>query len=176
MDVIQIIHFRKSESIKNAATQLEATRWRLRLVVGLAQWLRVTLKDCQILRPGRTVAATGKRSARFWRQHAGDCAFWLGSLSGFVQPSRTARYSGLAGQSPLPEKIRTILQAARWRLRFYGRGKSLSSCQYLGHAMGVLGPTSPILIHPPAWWFTRLCRTDTRRYLKKSHCCIATEL
>src|SRR5258708_7550792 len=127
MDVIQIIHFRKSESIKNAATQLEATRWRLRFLVGLAQWLRVTLKDCQILRPGRTVAATGKDSdyvggllmatALFglsrlvvpynrqvllnnqvlpdsrrcrktlrliWRPHDGDCAFWLGSLSGFV--------------------------------------------------------------------------------------------
>src|SRR5260221_2058605 len=65
MDVIQIIHFRKSESIKNAATQLEATRWRLRFLVGLAQWLRVTLKDCQILRPGRTVAATGKDSHDF---------------------------------------------------------------------------------------------------------------
>src|SRR5260221_12705139 len=71
MDVIQIIHFRKSESIKNAATQLEATRWRLRFLVGLAQWLRVTLKDCQILRPGRTVAATGKRSTRFGRRHDG---------------------------------------------------------------------------------------------------------
>jgi hypothetical protein len=59
-----------------------------------------------------------KRSARFWRQHGGDCAFWSGSLSCFVQPSRTARCSGLAGQSPLPEKIRTILEATRWRLRF----------------------------------------------------------
>src|SRR5260221_7080952 len=65
MDVNKIIHFRKSESIKNAAIQLEATRWRLRFLVGLAQWLRVTLKDCQILRPGRTVAATGKDSHGF---------------------------------------------------------------------------------------------------------------
>jgi hypothetical protein len=170
MDVIQIIHFRKSESIKKRGdsvgshtmatapcgwarsvascnpqglpntqawpdsrryrekirTILEAARWRPRFLVGLAQWLRVTLKDCQILRPGRTVAATGKDPHDF------------------------------AGS--------TLATAV------YGRGKSLSSCQYLGHipAMSVLGPTSPILIHPPAWWFTILCRTDSRRYLKKA--------
>jgi hypothetical protein len=34
----------------------------------------------------------------------GDCAFWSGSVCCFVQPSRTARYSGLAGQPSLPEK------------------------------------------------------------------------
>jgi hypothetical protein len=49
--------------------------------------------------------------------HDGDCALWLGSLSRFVQPSRTARYSGLAGQSPLPEKDPHDLEGTRWRLR-----------------------------------------------------------
>src|SRR5260221_11767543 len=56
-----------------------------------------------------------KRSKRFWRERGSDCAFWSGSLYRFVQPSRTARCSDPAGQSPLPEKIRTILEAARWR-------------------------------------------------------------
>jgi len=42
-------------------TILEAARWRLRFLVGLALSLRTTFPDCQILRPSRTVAATGKR-------------------------------------------------------------------------------------------------------------------
>jgi hypothetical protein len=105
---------------------LEAARWRLRFLAGLAQSLRATFSERQTLRPSRTVAATGKRSARFWKQHGGDCGFMV--------------------------------------------GKSVSSCRYLGHtpAMGVLGPTSPILIHPPAWWFARLGRTDSCRYRKKA--------
>ena len=45
-----------------------------------------------------------KRDHSLGMPHGDDCALWLGSLSRFVQPSRTARYSGLAGQSPLPEK------------------------------------------------------------------------
>jgi hypothetical protein len=45
---------------KKIRTILEATRWRLRLLVGLAQLLRVTFPDCRMLRPSRTVGATGK--------------------------------------------------------------------------------------------------------------------
>src|SRR5260221_6536745 len=50
---------------------LEATRWRLRFLAALAQSLRATFSDCQMLRPGRTVAATGKRSTRLWMPHDG---------------------------------------------------------------------------------------------------------
>jgi hypothetical protein len=42
-------------------TILEAARWRLRFLVGLSLSLRATFPDCQILRPSRTVAATGKK-------------------------------------------------------------------------------------------------------------------
>src|SRR5260221_6536746 len=150
MDVIKLIHARKSESMKNVATQLEATRWRLRFLVGLAQWLRLTVKDCQILRPGRTVAATGKRFARYWRQHAGDCAFWLGSLSRFVQPSRTAKYSGLAGQSPLPEKDPRDFGGHTMATALFGRARSVASRDLLG------------LPDAQAW-------PDGRRYRQKIH-------
>jgi hypothetical protein len=50
---------------KRIRTILEATRWRLGLLVGLAQLLRATSPDCQMLNTSRAVAATGKRSARF---------------------------------------------------------------------------------------------------------------
>src|SRR5258708_398351 len=108
MDVIQIIHFRKSESIKNAATQLEATRWRLRFLVGLAQWLRVTVKDCQILRPGRTVGANGKDAHDFGGHTMATALFgWARSVASFNR-------QGLPNTQALPdsrryrEKIRTI--------------------------------------------------------------------
>ena len=56
--------------------------------------------------PGcRLASRHRKRSKRFWRERGGDCAFWSGPLYRFVQPSQTARYSGPAGQSPLPEKM-----------------------------------------------------------------------
>src|SRR5260221_7648493 len=131
MDVIQISLVRKSALIGNAPSELEATRWRLRFLVGLAQWLRLTVKDCQILRPGRTVAATGKRFARYWRPHAGDCAFWLG-LSRFVQPSRTAKYSALAGQSPLPEKNPPDFGGHTLATALFGRARSVASRDLLG--------------------------------------------
>src|SRR5260221_12719214 len=127
MDVNKKVLFGQSPLTKKAATDLEATRWRLRFLVGLAQWLRLTVKDCQILRPGRTVAATGKRFARYWRQHAGDCAFWLGSLSRFAQPSRTAKYSGLAGQSPLPEKDPRDFGGHTRATALFGRSRSVAS-------------------------------------------------
>src|SRR6201993_819447 len=63
---------------KKIRTILEAARWRLRFLVGLAQPLRATFSDCQMLRPSRTVAATGKRSARFWRPH--DGRYWKKGL------------------------------------------------------------------------------------------------
>src|SRR5260221_575143 len=58
-----------------------------------------------------------KNCARFGRQHDGDCAFWWGAVGGLL-PCPGHHYAlGVFGQSPLPEKIRTILEAARWRLR-----------------------------------------------------------
>src|ERR1700758_2838715 len=117
---------------KKIRTILEATRWRLRLLVGLAQSLRTTFSDCQTLSPGRTVAATGKRSARFWRPHDGDCAFWSGSLSRFARPSRTARCSGLAGQSPLPEKDPHDFGGRTMATALFGRARSVASYNFLG--------------------------------------------
>jgi hypothetical protein len=36
-----------------------------------------------------------------WRQHDGDCAFWSGQVSGFVQMPKTHHTMGVLGQSPL---------------------------------------------------------------------------
>src|SRR5260221_7042856 len=58
-----------------------------------------------------------KRCARFGRQHDGDCAFWWGESVASCQCLGHIYALGVFGQSPLPEKIRTILEAARWRLR-----------------------------------------------------------
>jgi hypothetical protein len=106
-------------------TILEAARWRLRLVVGLAQWLRVTLKDCQILRPGRTVAATGKDPHDFAGSTLATAVLWSGQVTEFVPilgthpsdgrigsdvahsntPARLVVYQTMSDrQSPLPEK------------------------------------------------------------------------
>src|SRR5260221_366342 len=97
-------------------TILEATRWRLRLVVGLAQWLRVTVKDCQILRPGRTVAATGKESHHF----AGHTM--ATALFGWARSVASCDLLGLPNAQAWPDsrryrkKIHTILEATRWPL------------------------------------------------------------
>ncbi len=57
---------------------------------------------------------------------------WARSVASCNLP-RTATYSGLAGQSPLPKKDPHDLEAARWRLRLMVAGKSAASCQCLGH-------------------------------------------
>src|SRR5260221_509487 len=57
-----------------------------------------------------------KRRPRFWGQHDGDCAFWWGESGASGQCLGPNYALGVFGQSPLPEKIRTILEAARWRL------------------------------------------------------------
>jgi hypothetical protein len=44
---------------------LEAARWRLRLLVGASQWLRANTQDTSHDGRSGTVAATGKRAARF---------------------------------------------------------------------------------------------------------------
>src|SRR5260221_3260307 len=90
-------------------TILEATRWRLRLVVGLAQWLRVTVKDCQILRPGRTVAATGKDSHDFGGHTMATALFgWARSVASFNR-QRLPNTQALPDSRRYLEKIRTIL-------------------------------------------------------------------
>src|SRR6266481_3439619 len=90
-----------------------------------------------------------KKSRTIWRQHDGDCAFWSGQVSGFVPILRTRHTMGVLGQSPLPEKEPHDLEAVQWRLRLLGRGRSVASCQYLGHV-------------------TRWACGDSRRYRKKS--------
>ena len=68
------------------------------------------------------------------------------ALFGWARSVASCKRQGLPNTQAWPDsrryrkKIRTILEAARWRLRVYGRGKSVSSCQYLGHipAMGGL--------------------------------------
>jgi hypothetical protein len=44
---------------ERSAPNWQAARWRLRFVVGVDQLLREIISDCQTLRPGWTVAATG---------------------------------------------------------------------------------------------------------------------
>src|SRR5258707_3154446 len=81
-----------------------------------------------------------KRDHSLGMPHGDDCALWLGSLSRFVQPSRTARYSGLAGQSPLPEKDPHDLEGTRWRLRLLaGQVSGFVPMLRTHHTMGVSG-------------------------------------
>src|SRR5260221_13278754 len=102
-----------------------------------------------ILRSSRKIVTRKKTLPLCWRQHAGDCAFWLG-LSRFVQPSRTAKYSGLAGQSPLPEKDPRDFGGHTLATALIGRARSVPSRDLLG------------LPHAQAW-------PDSRRYLKNEH-------
>jgi len=134
--------------LKTRQLTARATRWRLRLLVGLAQSLRATFPDCQILRPSRTVAATGNRSARFWRQHDGDCGLWSGQVSDFVPMLRTHHTMGVLGQSPLPETDPHDFGGSTMATAVYGRGKSAASCQCSGR-------------------ITRWAYWDSRRYRKK---------
>jgi hypothetical protein len=111
---------------------------------GIASWLRHRLAEPW----WRLASRYRKRSARFWRPHDGDCAFWSGSLCCFARPSRTARYSGLAGQSPLPEKDPHGFGGRTMATALFARGKSVASCQYLGR-------------------ITRGAHWDSRHYRKK---------
>src|SRR5260221_3122500 len=64
----------------------------------------------------------------------------MGGVSSFVRVPRTHYALGVFGQSPLPEKIRTILEAARWRLRLLvGRVSSFVPVPRTHYALGVFG-------------------------------------
>jgi len=67
-----------------------------------------------------------------------------------VQPSRTAKYSGLAGQSPLPEKDPRDFGGHTLATALFGRARSVASRDLLG------------LPDAQAW-------PDSRRYRKKIH-------
>jgi hypothetical protein len=127
--------------LKNPATHWEATRWRLRLLVRRVSSFVPVPRTHYALGPIGTVAATGKRSARFWRRHDGDCAFWLGRVSSFVPVPRTHYALG---------RIRTVAatgkrSARSWRPHdgdcAFWWGESVASCQCLGHITrwGVFG-------------------------------------
>jgi hypothetical protein len=103
--------------LKNAAT-----RWACHTVATAPYVWGKSATSCKCLRrshDGRigTVAATEKRSARFGgsTMATAPCG-WAHSVTSCNLPEH-ARYSGLAGQSPLPEKDPHDLEAARWRLR-----------------------------------------------------------
>ena len=72
-------------------------------MVGVNQLLHAIFSDCQSLRPRRDSRRYRKDLHGVGRQHDGDCALWLGSISCFVKSFQTAKLSGLVGQSPLPE-------------------------------------------------------------------------
>jgi len=57
----------------------------------------------------------------FWTPHDGDCGLWSGQVSGFVRMLRIHHTMGVVAQSPLSEKIRTILEAAKIRFRTISR-------------------------------------------------------
>jgi hypothetical protein len=81
-----------------------------------------------------------KKIRTIWRRHDGDCAFWSGSVCRFMPVPRTHYALGVFGQSPLPEKIRTILEAARWRLHLLvGRVSSSVPVPRTHYALGVFG-------------------------------------
>src|SRR5260221_4739393 len=153
-------------------TMLQATRWRLRFLVGIAQWLRLTVKECQILRPCRTVAATGKRSARFGGSTLATALFgWARSVASFNR-------QGLPNTQAWPdsrryrEKIRTILEAARWRLRFLVG---------LAHSLRATFPDGQILrpcrtVAATGKRSTRFWSPHDYRYLKESQCAMATDV
>jgi hypothetical protein len=156
---------------------LEATRWRLRLVVGLAQWLRVTVKDCQILRPSRTVAATGKDPHDIGGSTMATALFgWARSVAS-CNLLRTPDAQAQPDSRRYRKKIRTILEAARWRLRVYGRE--------VGEFVPILrthpsdGRIGSDVAHSNTPARLVVCQTRSDRQLplpEKSHCCIATEL
>src|SRR5260221_443745 len=91
-----------------------------------------------------------KRIERFWRPHDGHRPLWIGLLSGFVEPSGTAKYSGLAGQSPLPEKDPRDFGGHTMATALFGWARSVASRDLLG------------LPDAQAW-------PDSRRYRKKIH-------
>src|SRR5260221_13817191 len=71
-----------------------------------------------------------KTCERFGRQHDGDCAFWWGESVASCQCLGHIYALGVFGQSPLPEKIRTILEAGRGRRSLLvGRVRSFAPVQ-----------------------------------------------